>query len=81
MVALDTNLLVYTHRASTREHTAAKRAIERAALTGAWGFAQATVSEFWAVVTHPESAGRPSSVKEAAGFLLALVDAGATLWG
>ena len=81
MIAIDANLLVYAHRSAAPEHAAARRAIERAAGTGAWGFAQASLPEFWAVVTHPDSSGRPSSGKEAAGFLKALVDAGAVVFG
>lgn len=80
MIALDTNLLVYAHRAATREHRAARGAIERAAVSDAWGFAAPVVGEFWAVVTHPAASGRPSTPHEALRFLSALVRAGATVW-
>ncbi len=79
MIAIDTNLLVYAHRAAVPQHAASRHAIERAATSGAWGFAQASLAEFWAVVTHPESSGRPSTGREAAAFIQALVDAGATV--
>jgi predicted nucleic acid-binding protein len=62
MIAVDTNLLVYAHRARTREHAAARRAIERAAAHAAgWGLPLPVLAEFWAVVTHPSAAGRPST--------------------
>ena len=80
MIALDTNLLVYAHRAATREHRPARVAIERAAATGAWGFAAPVVAEFWAVVTHPAASGRPSAPNEALRFLAALEAAGAHIW-
>ena len=80
MIALDTNLLVYAHRSATPEHKAAQAAIERAAASEAWGFAAPVVAEFWAVVTHPASRGRPSTPDEARRFLVALEDAGARVW-
>jgi toxin-antitoxin system PIN domain toxin len=80
MIALDTNLLVYAHRAATPEHRAARSAIERAAASGAWGFAAPVVAEFWSVVTHPTAAGRPSTPDEAQRFLEALATAGADVW-
>lgn len=80
MIAIDTNLLVYAHRAGVPEHRAAKRAIERASTQGRWGFAVACLAEFWAVVTHPSSTGRPSMPTEAAAYLEALAAAGAEMW-
>jgi toxin-antitoxin system PIN domain toxin len=77
LIAIDTNLLVYAHRSKTPEHAAAKKAIERAAADpGGWGIPLPCVAEFWAVVTHPRAAGRPSTPKEAAGFLRALIRGG-----
>jgi toxin-antitoxin system PIN domain toxin len=80
VIALDTNLLIYAHRSATSEHRAARAAIERAAASEGWGFAAPVVGEFWAVVTHPASSGRPSTPDEALRFLAALVDAGAQVW-
>jgi toxin-antitoxin system PIN domain toxin len=77
VVAVDTNLLVYAHRSALAEHQKAKRAIERAASGDGWGIPFSCVAEFWAVVTHPASAGRPSEPREARDFLAALKDAGA----
>jgi hypothetical protein len=80
MIAIDTNLLVYAHRSRAPQHRASRRAIERAAGQGRWGFALASLAEFWAVVTHPSAEGRPSSPDEAASYLDALAAFGAEVW-
>ena len=82
MIALDTNLLVYAHRAGTAEHVAARQAIEQAIRTGAgWGIPLPCLAEFWGVVTHPSCAGGPSSAEQAASFLTNLLtDGGGRLW-
>jgi uncharacterized protein len=80
MIAVDTNLLVYAHRSRAPQHRAARRAIERAAAQDRWGFAVATVAEFWAVATHPSSEGRPSTPGEAAAYITALAAGGAEIW-
>lgn len=82
MIAIDTNLLVYAHRRGTSEHKAAKRAIEKAvAHRFGWGLAIPTLSEFWCVVTHPSSAGGPSSAADASAFLRSLLQTGGgQLW-
>ena len=81
MIAIDTNLLVYAHRARTSEHARARKAIERAAAGDAgWGIAAPSLTEFWAIATHPASEGRPSTPSQAAAFVGALVKAGAQIW-
>ena len=82
MIAIDTNLLIYAHRSAVPEHAASREAIERAASSSrGWGFAAATIAEFWSVVTHPAGLGRPSQPDEARDFVLSLVeDGGARLW-
>jgi toxin-antitoxin system PIN domain toxin len=81
VIAVDTNLLIYAHRASLPEHRSARRAIERAAASEfGWGIAFTTLAEFWSVVTHP-AASRPSTVSEASAYLASLFrDGGAELW-
>jgi toxin-antitoxin system PIN domain toxin len=81
MIAVDTNLLVYAHRSGLPEHRAAKRALERARRDSrGWGIALPSVSEFWSVVTHPASRGRPSTPREARAFLdVLLTEGGAVL--
>ena len=81
MIAIDTNLLVYAHRSRTPEHARARKAIERAAGGGdGWGIAAPSLTEFWAIATHPASQGRPSTPTQAAAFVAALVKAGAQIW-
>lgn len=82
MIAVDTNLLVYAHRRGLPEHRAARAALERAAASSSgWGIPQTCVAEFWSVVTHPASTGRPSTPSEAAGFINALTaTGGGHLW-
>lgn len=81
MIAIDTNLLIYAHRARTPEHARARKAIERAAAGNAgWGFAAASLTEFWAIATHPDAEGRPSTLAQASAFVQALVAAGAQVW-
>ena len=78
MIALDTNLLVYAHRAAVAQHQPARRAITRASRSpGGWGFSLPVAVEFWSVVTHPTASGRPSTPNEAARFLAGLETAGA----
>jgi hypothetical protein len=77
MIAVDTNLLVYAHRAGVREHRAARRALETAAADArGWGVGVASLAEFWAIVTHASAAGRPSTADEASRFLQNLTDDG-----
>ena len=81
MIALDTNLLVYAHRAAVAEHRPAQQAITRARRApGGWGFSLPVVGEFWSVVTHPAAPGRPSTASEARRFLAGLDAAGAETW-
>ncbi len=81
LIAIDTNLLIYAHRAGVPEHDPARRALERAANDAAgWGFSLASIAEFWSVVTHPAAAGRASTPRQAVAFVEALAEAGAQLW-
>jgi uncharacterized protein len=81
MIAVDTNILVYAHRAGCPEHAQARRAIEQAAGSGGeWGIPAACVFEFWSVVTHPTCAGGASKPTAARGFIQALLEtAGAVI--
>ncbi len=77
MIAVDTNLLIYAHRRGVPQHRAARRAIERACGDArGWGVSLPSVSEFWSIVTHPASSGRPSRPSEAAAFLRSLIEGG-----
>ncbi len=81
MIALDTNLLIYAHRAGTPQHPSAKRAIEAALNSGlGCGITLPTLSEFWSIVTHPASTGKPSTARQASEFISALVESGLFVW-
>ena len=77
MIVIDTNILVYAHRAAATEHRAAIRVFEWLRQNGdAWAITLPTVAEFWMVVTHPSSIGGPSKPDVAARFLDALLTTG-----
>jgi predicted nucleic acid-binding protein len=77
VIALDTNLLVYAHRAGCAEHAAARQAIERAAAeSDGWCIPLPCLFEFWSVVTHPASAGGASPPVLASRFIEALLGTG-----
>ena len=82
MIALDTNLLVYAHRAGVPEHGTARQAIETAIHSAAgWGSALPCLTEFWGVVTHPTCSGGPSHPDEARSFITNLFeDGGGQVW-
>ena len=55
MVAVDTNLLVYAHRADSESHAKADRLIARLAEGRAsWAIPWPCLYEFHAIVTHPK---------------------------
>jgi Predicted nucleic acid-binding protein, contains PIN domain len=79
VIAVDTNLLVYAHRAGCAEHAAARRAIERAAASpDGWCIPLPCVFEFWSVVTHPSCVGGPSPPAVALDFIDSLLSTGET---
>ncbi len=80
MIALDANLLISAHRKGAPQHAAARRAIAGAIARGPCGTAVQAVAEFWAVVTHPASAGGPSKPAIARAFLTELTKAGMAIW-
>jgi len=82
VIAVDTNLLIYAHRAALPEHRDAQRALEQASRdTEGWGIPAPCIAEFWAVVTHPKCVGGPSPARSARSFIAALArDGGAKLW-
>lgn len=55
MIAVDTNILVYAHRAESAFHTAAYACLQQLAEgSQPWGIPVNCVHEFLAVVTHPK---------------------------
>jgi uncharacterized protein len=83
MIAIDTNILVYAHRAAVPEHRGAQAAIVAACSSRrGCGVSTASVAEFYSIVTHPSASGRPSTPQEAGAFLRSLQDeAGILVWG
>lgn len=74
MIAIDTNLLIYAHRAGCPENRAARRAIQEASSDSrGWGIALPSIAEFWSIVTHGNLPGGASPSKQAHGFLQALI--------
>ncbi len=54
MIAVDTNILVYAHRADSPFHERARSALESlAARVGEWAIPWPCAHEFFAIVTHP----------------------------
>lgn len=80
MIAVDTNLLVYAHRAGAPEHARACRIIEQAAGTGAWGLSLPCIGELFSVVTHPSCPPRPSTPAQVLDYVEGLIEGGATIW-
>jgi predicted nucleic acid-binding protein len=66
VIAVDTNVLVYAHRADAPLHDAARRRV--AALAeglGAWAIPWPCLHEFVAVVTHPRVYAPPTGLPQA----------------
>ena len=70
MIAVDTNVLIYAHRAETRHHLAAAAQLTRLA-NGArpWAIPVACAAEFVRVVTHQRRFHPPSTLEQAFRFL------------
>ena len=66
MIAVDTNLLVYSHREDSKFHTAANKLIDSLRHQSAvWAIPWPCVHEFIGVVTHPNIYKPPSSLNQA----------------
>ena len=76
MIAVDTNILVYAHRAESPFHAAALRQLTQLAEgTRQWAIPVFCVTEFLRVVTHPRICAPPSTMKDALGFIHELMAA------
>ena len=63
MIAVDTNLLVYAHRADVPQHEAARAALARLSVaSGGWAVPWPCAHEFVAVVTRPGAGVRATPV-------------------
>lgn len=66
MIALDTNLLVYAHRADSPWHRAAADRVRGLATgRGAWAIPWPCVHEFLSIVTHPRIYDPPTPLAKA----------------
>ncbi len=66
MIATDTNILVYAHRADSEWHESARSRIEWLARGRvSWGLPWPCLHEFLAIVTHPRIYDPPSTIAEA----------------
>jgi len=70
VIAVDTNALIYAHRAETDLHAVASRKLVALA-EGAprWGLPVFCIGEFLRVVTHRRVFNPPSTLSQATGFL------------
>lgn len=72
MDAVDTNILVYAHRADSPLHDVASEAIRELAEGAApWAIPWPCIAEFYAVVTHPRIYSPPSTPVQAVAQLRA----------
>jgi toxin-antitoxin system PIN domain toxin len=66
VIAIDTNILVYAHRAETPFHSAAKRCVtEQLEGRAAWAIPWPCVHEFLAIVTKPRVFNPPTPLERA----------------
>ena len=64
MIAVDTNILIYAHRADSPWHQAAKSALDNLA-EGPWAVPWPCIHEFLAIVTHPRIFNPPTPSTDA----------------
>jgi toxin-antitoxin system PIN domain toxin len=75
MIALDTNILVYSHRGDSAFHRAAFETVRKLAESSAlWAVPWPAVHEFLAVVTHPGIYSPPTPLKDALRQIRAWID-------
>ncbi len=76
MIAVDTNVLVYAHRAETDLHDVALRKLTGLCENNApWALPVSCLSEFFRVVTHPRVLNPPSRLDEALDFARSVTEA------
>lgn len=75
MIAVDTNLLVYSHRKDSPWHDAARDRVKELAESPApWAIPWPAVHEFLAIATHPRIFKRPTPVSDAIDQISAWLD-------
>jgi toxin-antitoxin system PIN domain toxin len=74
VIAVDTNLLLYAHREDSSFHAKAKEVVEALRHQPVpWAIPWPCLHEFIAIATHPGIYKPPSSLREALGFIEALL--------
>lgn len=77
MIAVDTNILVYAHRADSEWHeTALRQVLSLAEGQSRWAIPWPCVHEFLAIVTHPRIYSPPSPLETALQSLAAWLEGG-----
>jgi hypothetical protein len=81
MIAVDTNLLVYSHRTDMLAHIAALKAV-RSLVEGSspWAVPWPCAHEFISVVTNPKPFRKPTKPREAIAFLRSLTESQSFHW-
>lgn len=75
MIAIDTNILIYSHRSESPHHMEARRLVEAMATAGRpWAIPWPCVYEFLRVVTHSNVFHKPSSLDSALLALTTLLE-------
>ncbi len=75
MIAVDTNVLVYAHRAELVKHEAAKsRLVELAEGSAAWAIPVFCIGEFLRLISHPRLFDPPFSPSDACRALERILD-------
>ena len=76
MIAIDTNVLVYAHRAETELHQVALDHLSQLCVSNQpWALPAPCLSEFFRAVTHPKVFNPPSKLTEALDFARSVTDA------
>ena len=72
---IDTNILLYAANRSSRHHHAARKFLERAAVSAdSWYLSDGIIYEFFRVATHPRVFDKPLRWEQAFNFLRPLIE-------
>ena len=75
MIAVDTNVLVYSHRKDSPWHDTAQECVKEIAEgKGAWAIPWPCLHEFLAIVTHPRIFEQPTPMRDAVDQVAAWMD-------
>ncbi len=75
MIAVDTNILVYAHRADSKFHLQAEECVATLAEgTAPWAIAWPSIHEFFAIVTHPRIYAPPTPAARALDQIAAWIE-------